>query len=468
MLRKLLAILLAAGCLAAEASYPAPKFPGDTNAFGVGLQRAMTLLATSTPERRHTVKVLFYGQSITEQAWWQVVADDLRWRFPHANLVIENRAIGGFASQLLVKTAEADLYVFQPDLLIFHVYGSHLEYENIIRRVRERTVADILMQTDHLTQDSQIAEETDPAKLTPANWNAWMNHAFLPGTAAKHGAELCDQHGVWKQYLRDTGLPAAKLLKDGVHLNQHGEWLMAECVQPHLVWRGPQPGYDPLNEPRVRTLAVGRDLVWRDGRLSLEFEGSRVDAVVKPGAAPPAAVRIDGRRPSEFPELYSATRTTPWPGSKWPCLLRVAWQSTPMVEEWTLKLRRASEDLKQFEFELAGSVSGNQGVVRNGERFVAPSGRVVIDPADWNFEYARQVFKGTLPAGFEIKWRVLPQFVDEFTSPGIADPAIETTVTLAQGLPSGRHRLEITGRPETPIAALRVYRPPGWGRAALQ
>ena len=84
----------------------------------------MRLLATSTPQKRNTVRILFYGQSITEQRWWQAVADDLRTRFPHANLVIENRALGGFASQMLVKTAETDLYPFYPDLLIFQVYGA--------------------------------------------------------------------------------------------------------------------------------------------------------------------------------------------------------------------------------------------------------------------------------------------------------------------------------------------------------
>ena len=54
----------------------------------------------------------------------------------------------------------------------------------------------------------------------------------------------------------------------------------------------------------------------------------------------------------------------------------------------------------------------------------------------------------------------MPHFVDEFVSPGVKDPAVETTVTLAQGFPSGKHRLEITGGPDAPIAAIRVYRPP--------
>ena len=57
-----------------------------------------------------------------------------------------------------------------------------------------------------------------------------------------------------------------------------------------------------------------------------------------------------------------------------------------------------------------------------------------------------------------MKWSVVPRFVDEFTSPGVKDPAIETTVTLAQGLANSKHTLEIDGGAET-IAALRVYRP---------
>src|SRR3954469_17586099 len=172
-------LLTALGCGAA--SFAPPKDVGDAGELGRGIQRTLRLLATSTPAHRNTVKVLFYGQSITEQRWSQQVADYLKRQFPNANLIIENRAIGGFASQLLVKTAETDLYPFYPDLLIFHVYGSHLEYENIIRRVRERTTAEILIQTDHITKDDQLGEETDPSKLTPKSWDAFMNHSFLPG-----------------------------------------------------------------------------------------------------------------------------------------------------------------------------------------------------------------------------------------------------------------------------------------------
>ena len=129
---------------------PAP--PKDPSQLGLGIQRTMTLLATSTPEHRHHVKILFYGQSITEQEWSKHVAADLRRRFPYADLEIENRAIGGFASQLLIRPAEHDLYPFYPDLLIFHVYGANQQYEQIIHSVRSRTTAEVMMQNDHLTK----------------------------------------------------------------------------------------------------------------------------------------------------------------------------------------------------------------------------------------------------------------------------------------------------------------------------
>src|SRR5688572_21663236 len=190
---------LIASVATAEPTFPPLKSPGDTTGRGAALQRTMTLLESSAIEKRNTVRILFYGQSITEQSWWQRVRQDLLERFPLATLQIENRAIGGHSSQLLHKTAEADLYPFYPDLVIFHVYGAHDRYEDIIRRIRERTTAEVLIQTDHLGTKDPLEEVTDPAKLTPAQWNAWMNYSFLPATAKKYGCELLPQRDLWKQ-----------------------------------------------------------------------------------------------------------------------------------------------------------------------------------------------------------------------------------------------------------------------------
>src|SRR6185436_2360047 len=70
-----------------NAAFPPPKNTGDRAKLGQGIQRTMTLLASSTPHRKNTVRVLFYGQSITEGDWWKTVSADLRRRFPDANLI---------------------------------------------------------------------------------------------------------------------------------------------------------------------------------------------------------------------------------------------------------------------------------------------------------------------------------------------------------------------------------------------
>jgi hypothetical protein len=464
MNRLVFTALCAFALLAHGADFPAPKSLGETSGYGRNVQRTMRLLSESTPTHRNTVRVLFYGQSITEQAWWKIVADDLRARFPNANLVIENRALGGFASQLLVKTAETDLYPFQPDLLIFHVYGAHNTYEDIIRRTRERTCAEILTQTDHVTKPADLTEETDPAKvpIQSGKWDAFMNHNWLPSLARKYGTELCDQRNIWKVYIASYGLEPKALLKDNVHLNAHGEFLMAESVKAYLRR---DPKFDPAPaEEWVKTLVVGKDVQWKDGKLRIEFEGNRVDAICKAGSASPAAITIDDRKPSELPELYAFTRavTKPegkWP-IKWPVVAPITSEKPLILEDWTLDVRREGADEKLLSFKLKGSKTGADGEGRSDQKFVSKSGRVVIEPGDWNAVYALSLGGvKPVPESFSAKWSVVPQFVDEFVLPGIKDPTVETVVTLAQGLPNRKHTLEISGNPDTPVAALRIYRP---------
>ncbi|MGA2496107.1 MAG: SGNH/GDSL hydrolase family protein [Tepidisphaeraceae bacterium] len=461
----LVALLACAPLVRAQPAFPPPTHVGDPAKLGLGIQRAMTLLTTSTPEHRNTVRVLFYGQSITEQDWWKPVADDLRRRFPSANLIIENRALGGYASQLLVKSAETDLYPFQPDLLIFYVYGSHIEYENIIRRTRERTAADIVIQTDHVNADANLTELTDPGQIPGPDgkiWNSFMNYKFLPEMVERYHLGVIDQRNLWKQYLQENNLPAKQLLRDGVHLNAHGNYLMAELVKSYLVRRA-EATIDPMNCDVVKTQVVGRDISWNDGRLTVPFDGNRVDVVVRPGPAGGSAeVRIDGKRPSEFTELYGFTRALARPGGKWPPVMLISAEKTPLVEEWTMQVARDPAREKTYTFTLTGSRTGPDGQGRSDQRFVSNSGRVVIPPEGWGVEFALEVLAGfkPVPAAFTVKWQTIPQFADTFASPGAKAPAIETTVTLAQGLANGKHTLEITGADSTPIAAIRVYRPP--------
>ncbi|MGO9108139.1 MAG: SGNH/GDSL hydrolase family protein [Thermoguttaceae bacterium] len=430
-------------------SYPLPP-PEDPSALGLGVQRTMKLLATSTPAHRNKVRILFYGQSITEQEWSKQVADDLRRRFPHADLDIRNRAIGGFAAQWLIRPAEHDLYPFYPDLLIFHVYGSNQEYEEIIKNVRTRTTAEVLMQKDHVTAwPPAVPDEKKDKGLW---WDHMMNHVFLPAIARKYGCALVDIRTAWLAYLKANALEPKVLLKDGVHLNEQGNYLLAALVSRYLVYRPELPAGP--EDPMVRTLEVGKDAAWKNGRLSIAFDGNRVDAIAAAkgrGALKASArVLIDGKQPSEFPECYCISRPEPGPWS--PLFLSRVDHSRPLiVEDWKARVTQVSPDGKSWTFDAQGSITGRDGSGENDKPFVSKSGRVKISPDAW-------FAPGKVPSQYEVRWKVLPLFVDAYQAPQVEDTSRECAITLAQGLSNSKHTLELIG--EVPLRAVRVYRPP--------
>lgn len=463
MTRFVVAGLLLAPAAVAGQDYPAPKTLGPVASYGANVQRAMTLLATSTPEKRNTVRVLFYGQSITAQAWTAAVARDLRARFPFADLHIENRAIGGYTSNVLVRTADADLYPAYPDLLVFHVYGPHEDYEAIIRRVRERTTADILHATDHLTpiHADSPDEVVEPAKLTlKANPHRWQNHVFYPELSRRYGTELADVRGLWRQYLRDHKLRVEDLNGDVIHPNAHGDYLMAEIVKAHLRHRPDLPA--TTWKDRVRTHAVGSDVRWENGKLTLPFDGNRVDLVFRPGAAGSSVeVRVDGKRPSEFPELLQPTRTyNVEPPQPKPVLMRVGATAPRVVEEWTLTATDFTDGGRRFKYTVAGSVTGPDGGGDSAVPFVSKSGRVAIDPADFNSYALTETMTQYQQTRLVTRWTVARMFADVAGAPPARGPGIEAAVTVAQGLRPGRHVLELSGAADSQLEAVRVFRPP--------
>ena len=447
-------------------AFPPPKSLGPVEKFGANLQRSMTLMATSTGLKRNTVRILFYGQSITDSDWTRIVSERLRRQYPLVDFAIENRAIRGFSAEYLVKTAEADLYPFYPDLVIFHDYGEAGPYEDMIRRIRERTTADILIATDHVAPrvGEKMDEQTDPSKLREPKRGghdaAWRSYAFLPPLAKKYGAELADVRIFWKQYIQDHKLTPSDLLFDDLHLNAHGNYLMAEIISSHLRHR-PDLLADS-GDDRVKTYTVGPegDLLWKDGKLVLPFEGNKVDLICKDGSGSPASIRIDGKKPSEFPELYSATRTEMLGFRTVPVLLRVQNVKPHLIETWNMTITDIADEGKRFRFKLKGSVTGDDGEGESGKSFVSKSGRVAIGPDDFLMRTAAVWSRDRNGQAVELQWKVVPLFADAFVVPAAKNPFGDTVVIAAQGLPNAKHTLEITGSPDTPLAAIRVYRPP--------
>lgn len=195
--------------------------------------------------------------------------------------------------------------------------------------------------------------------------------------------------------------------------------------------------------------------------LRLEFTGTRADLIFKPGAKGSVSVLVDGKRPSAIPELYGFTRASAFPMSDWPLLLRVSASSPLVTETWSLKIDQASPDGKFCHFNLRGNVTGEDGEGFSTNRFVSKSGRVVIEPADWNLAYSVAVFKRPLPENHTATWKADLQGTDTATPP-VASPGTEACVTLAQGLAPTHHMLELRGAHlAEQIQAARFYRPPG-------
>jgi hypothetical protein len=467
MLRFAALLLLAPLAVAAAApGFPPPKSLGPTETYGANLQRSMALMAGSTGLKRNTVRILFYGQSITAADWTKVVAERLRRQYPLTDFVIENRAIGGFSSEKLVHTAEADLYPFYPDLVILHDYGEMRFIEDIVGRLRERTTADILIATDHVAPlvGETMDEEANPLRLRepqPGVHDArWRSTIGLPVVAKKYGAELADVRVLWKQYLRDHKLKPNDLLYDDLHLNDHGNFLMAEIISAHLRHR---PELAAHLDDRVKTITVGEDgdLQWKNGKLVLPFNGNKLELVCREGTGSAAAIRIDGRKPSDFPELYKFTRVRmKSPASPVPPLTEVRSEKPLVLEEWTLTLTDMTAKGRNFRFKLAGSVTGPDGEGESGKRFVSRSGRVVLEPECFDIPYALLATKEQNTTEAVFRWHVEPYFADTFTPPAQRNPFGDTVVVAAQGLTNGKHTLELTGGPDVPLAAIRIYRPP--------
>jgi len=427
---------------------------------GANLPRTMKLITTSTRQKRNTVRVLFYGQSITAQ-WSGAMEKWLRKTYPSVNFVFGHKAIGGFGAARLVKTTPTDVLPFYPDLVIFHDYTEDpVPYEEMIRTMLAGTTTEILIANDHVTKPEQMTEETDPAKVKQEDYIPWHNYYFLPDLSRRYGLEFVNVRDEWKSHLKSQSLEPDKLLKDVVHLNEPGVEVMREIISKHFQY---VPGKEASPE-KVTEFEVGKDVQWVDNKLELEFQGNRVDIIAKEGPRAESAtdVLIDGKKPSELSGTIVFNRTSQYPDTWWPAVMRIGSETALVPEDWTLRIFEASDDMKDFKFEVTGSVTGPDGTGTSTEKFVSNSKRVIIDPDDWHIARARDMTKKPMPEGFTVTWKAVPQSMDQYNAPRVMTNVVETATTVAQGFPSGTHRLTLIAPPNTTppaIQSIRVYRP---------
>lgn len=457
-----------------DSAFP-PRRPmrGDKKAKSLKyIQRTMRKFAESSPTNPQKVRVLFYGQSITLQPWSRLMMKDLQAKYPNVEFVWRNLAIGGYEAGVLRDCFEREVCPFYPDILFFHVYGDMGCYEDMVRTAREKTAAEIVLWTSHVSE-----KNADIDKLLAGRDERSLK---IREVAEKYHCHFIDLNLKWLKLLKEKGWRENQLMVDGIHLNGLGNMYYKDFIEEELIrtsGAGDEAAtgserFIPVSDAsRVRTLD--------DGTLEFAFDGNRVVAVSDGTAAPglDAEILLDGRPMASMPELWAPTRPTPV--YRWqPGLNKFSFGKTPPVEEdWTLTFLPSREgdptnavlhalsipgasipaSFSKFiprRFKVSGSVTGDDGEGYTMENFVSKSGRLEIPVRSWqNLTWGGSE---AVKTGAVSLWSVHPLFTGRL----VATPA-GTETLVVQGCPNGPHKLTIKlpKGASSGIAGFRVWKP---------
>lgn len=459
---------------AASFAQPRELSQAEAERIGRNLPRVAQELARAADGRSAELRVLFYGQSIVAQPWWQDVVAGMDEAWPGVRITAGNLAIGGFEAPALLRVAVHDVEDFAPDLIIFHVYGGHGgELESLVRLFRFRTSADVVILTSHVAIGSRNAEGSERAASLI---RAHDEHAdLLTRLGDRYGCEVIPIRRLWKKYLQEHELPASALLSDGIHLNEHGRFLMARLVGRHLKQvSGSESGEGPrviedgdggaMIMPQVERIEVGQS-VTADRPLRMRVTGTRIEVVpghVDGKALGSARIMLDGRPPSQQGRLYGVSRPSRARDVWWPAIRRIDHEAPLVPELWQLRVTEVAPDARWFGFEVTGGLTGFDGRGRSDQLFLSQSKRVVIAPEDFMMLQAARYRQSTLPPGFIVQWQVTPRFVDVYDQPESSRLEVGgPPVPIVWGLPLREHLLEIIPNGDGPVVIdhIRVHQP---------
>jgi hypothetical protein len=470
-----LLVLLAAAC----ATWVIHQREVDTVSDEQKIARSLEIIRTSAPADHKILKVLFYGQSITRSGWDKAVIEHWHQRYPNTVFVVQNRALGGFPSPQLLRTTEQDIAAFYPDLIIFHDYGDHRAYEQIIRLFRSRTAADIIVQTDHgeslpdppCTEGLRLTLRQQPgctgflwAKqrlwVKQRNWYDEMSYHKIPALAKKYGLAVEPQRAWWRDYLLRTHVEPNSLLADYIHPNDKGKELIASFFNQYFdnlveKWNG--------QTERTVVSIPANTTQYGNGQETVTFDGSRLELISSKPLVTWPTVTIDGDSPKDIDGCYQVTRassieTVP----DWPALRRITLRHDRVPEDWTATLTNISPDQKSFEFSVKSSRAGDEGAGDSSHDFISKSGKLSIEAQDWMVERAFEEKHIPLQAPFEVRWSVNnvcdgePEVIDR------GDGIMQYRYVLGTGLVNEKHAVTLSAPANVfqYLTEFRAYKPP--------
>jgi hypothetical protein len=248
-------------------------------------------------------------------------------------------------------------------------------------------------------------------------------------------------------------------LTDAVHLNAHGNYLMAGILNKYFeaLPAAVTPTYTP-----VKILKAGPDFKTNQKRLQVPVTGNRVDLVfaAAPDKPAPLVLQLDNKKPSASPACYFYTRPTALAPEKFfldriGLLLKMELGGSPQTEDWTLTVTGVDSVQQQIQFTLRGSRTGEDGSGSSATDFISKSGRIKITADSW--------FRRRNPGDFgQFRWLKSGDTLKWEVKSGCQDEIIPEAgkVTVVQGVQNTTHGLKLTGKSLSALREIRVYQPP--------
>ena len=422
------------------AKYPLPIL--DNAGFGRYIAKTMYLLTTSTKEKPNKVKIAFTGQSITDpnNKWPVELTEWLRQKYPSAEIIYKNFAIGGFATSFLYKRMPNDMASFYPDLVVCYDSGDHYLYDRMIKYIRENTTAEIMIQTNHFT-----------AGDGENSWSDTMAYQHLPEIAKKYAAQICDIRTPWKKYILDNGLNADVLLSDGSHLNEYGQKFMFELMKQFFVYRE-EFAKEAKESLENMYVPITREN-WKNNKLSLTFFGNRVEIIGD--IRHKMSVIIDGKKPSEIKEAYIRTSENTSISSRTGI---INYKKPPLEQTFTITIKSFDDD-KNFTYSVEGSETGFEGIsdehgIMDGNYLYLTDESFIFHPGVKNPDPGQQYAFQSMLNGTDFYDGSNPY---EYHS---EKRDLFDKNMLISGIPVGEHLIELETEKEIPeIKAVKIYNP---------
>jgi len=392
----------------------------------------------------------------------------IRERFPEAPEIVYRKQAGCSTSYHFCRGWAQHLVMpDQPDVVLLYNFGKAEELEKLIVELRRRTTADILVGTLHWCQPH--TEQWPNPDLTCSH----QDIAAMRTMCQRYSVELVENRRELTEYMVANDLTIDDMLGDAVHETRFA----ADCTVQNIArhFHASEHGREKTDS-RERRVEVASDAVklegdWTaaadgtarqatSGTLTLEFVGNRIELIghaVAGGGT--AKVFIDGVPADRLPVFYvsyvqpgkdNALHPPMPPRDRGPHRVDLGPMEKIVPQQWTITMTSDRGD-----YQLVGSVTGDDGTGNAFEPLTSTSGQIFIDPAFWRAANTNRTgdtftFEVYRPTTAEIN----------FTLPSGEQPG-KFRLALAENLANGTHVLKLIAAGDGPVVveALDVFEP---------